>query len=412
MNNEKRVRFACYLTNISMAVVGNLPAILFLTFKDLYNISYSLMGCLVFINFLTQLIVDLMFSFFSYKINMQKAVKITPFLSIIGLFIYGIYPILHPQSAIVGIILGTIIFSAGSGFAEVLISPVIAALPSENPERDMSKLHSIYAWGAVGVVLLSTLFLFVFKGKNWCFLPLGFASISAISCVLFSRATLPQMQTPEKATGVIKLLKTPVLWLFFIAMFLGGASEVTMAQWSSSYLEQSLRIPKVWGDIFGVAMFSVMLGLGRSLYAKYGKNIEKVLFFSAIGASVCYLTAVFVNIPIVGLIACAFTGICVAMMWPGTLITSSSRILTGGVFVFAMMAAGGDFGAAVGPQLVGIVTDVIKESSIGYNLSVSLGIGVEQLAMKAGLLIGALFPIFAIFTYLHIWRNAKQKDQK
>ncbi|MBP3918059.1 MAG: hypothetical protein J6I50_02665 [Clostridia bacterium] len=64
-----------------------------------------------------------------------------------------------------------------------------------------------------------------------------------------------------------------------------------MAQWASGYLEQALSIPKIWGDIFGTAMFSVMLGMGRTLYAKKGNHIERVLLLGAIGALLCYLTA-------------------------------------------------------------------------------------------------------------------------
>ena len=407
MNNEKTVRSACYLTNISMAVVGNLPALLFLTFRNLYSVSYALLGSLVLINFCTQLIVDFIFSFFSHKINMQKAVKITPVLTVVGLIIYGVYPLIFQSSGMVGIIIGTVIFSAGSGFAEVLISPVIASLPSENPERDMSKLHSIYAWGVVGVVLFSALFLYLFGSESWYFLPLIFTLIHILATIFFAKSTLPKMQTPEKASGVIELLKTPAVWFFFFAMFFGGASEVTMAQWSSSYIEQALKIPKVIGDIFGVALFSVMLGLGRTLYAKYGKNIEKVLFISAIGASICYLTAVCSN-SFVGLIACGLTGICVAMMWPGTLVASSSRIPQGGVFVYAMMAAGGDFGASVGPQLVGLVTDIVKDSSFG-EMMVQNGFQIEQLSMRIGLLVGAIFPIIAIIMYSVLIKNKNGK---
>ena len=35
-----RTKLACYTTNISMSVVGNLSPILFLTFHNLYDISH------------------------------------------------------------------------------------------------------------------------------------------------------------------------------------------------------------------------------------------------------------------------------------------------------------------------------------------------------------------------------------
>ena len=63
--NYSRVKYACYVTNISQALVCNLSPILFITFHNLYNISYSLLGLLVLIGFFTQLTIDLIFSFFS-----------------------------------------------------------------------------------------------------------------------------------------------------------------------------------------------------------------------------------------------------------------------------------------------------------------------------------------------------------
>ena len=37
--NYKMVKLACYTTNVSMSVVSNLPPLLFLTFRPLYDIS-------------------------------------------------------------------------------------------------------------------------------------------------------------------------------------------------------------------------------------------------------------------------------------------------------------------------------------------------------------------------------------
>ena len=59
MNNHKILKAACYTSNLSMSVVCNLSPLLFLTFRTLYGISFSLLGALVLINFFTQLLVDL-----------------------------------------------------------------------------------------------------------------------------------------------------------------------------------------------------------------------------------------------------------------------------------------------------------------------------------------------------------------
>lgn len=404
----KHLKLACYTTNLSMSIVGNLSSILFLTFHSLYGISYSLLGTLVLINFVTQLSVDLIFSFFSHKFNIPKAVKVTPLLTMVGLLIYALWPFLFPDSVYIGLVIGTVIFASSGGLVEVLLSPVIAAIPAEDPDREVSKLHSVYAWGVVFVAVFSTLFLLIFGKENWQWLALILSLVPLCGVIMFSGSEIPKMATQERISGVFEFLKNKTLWLFVAAIFLGGAAECTMAQWSSGYLEQALGIPKVWGDIFGVAIFSVMLGTGRTLYSKYGKNIESILLFGGIGATVCYLVAAISNIPVIGLIACGITGLCVSMLWPGSLIAATNRFPTGGVFIYAMMAAGGDLGASVGPQLIGIITDAAIEAPTTVALAQQIGLAPEQLGMKLGMFVGMLFPLAAIPVYLHI-RNTRKK---
>lgn len=404
---HKRVKYACYTANITMAVVGSLSPILFLTFRTMYGISYSLLGLLVLINFCTQLCIDLVFSFFSHKFNIPKTVKAIPLITIVGLCIYALWPTVFPNSVYVGLVLGTVIFSASSGLSEVLISPTIAALPAKDPDREMSKLHSVFAWGSVGMIIFSTLYLLAFDSANWQGLVLLCALVPLVSAILFSGAEMPQMETPKQASGALHLLRNKGIWLSVFAIFLGGAAECTMSQWASGYLEQALGIPKVWGDIFGVALFSVFLGLGRTLYTKIGRNIEKVLLLGGIGATLCYAVAALSPLPIVGLLACAFTGFCTSMLWPGNLIVASDRFPAGGVFIYAMMAAGGDLGASVGPQLVGLVTDISAAAPPLVALGQQLALSPEQFGMKLGMLVGMIFPLIGIFVYTHLYKTAK-----
>ena len=404
----KRLKLACYTTNISMSIVGNLSPVLFLTFNSLYGISYSLLGLLVLINFFTQLIIDLIFSFFSHKFNIPMTVKITPVLTFLGLLLYALAPVMFPQNVYFGLALGTVVFSVSGGLSEVLISPVIAAIPAKDPDREMSKLHSIYAWGVVFLIVISTLFLLIIGEEKWQFLALCFMLVPLVAAVLFASSEIPYMDTPEKAEGVIRLLGDKGVWFCVLAIFLGGASECTMAQWASGYIEGALGIEKVWGDIFGVALFAVMLGFGRTLYAKTGKNIERVLMLGALGAFVCYVTAAVSNIELIGLVACACTGFCVSMLWPGSLIAASDRFPDGGVFIYAMMAAGGDLGASIGPQLIGIITDTVAENPQFFALAETLMLAPEQLGMKSGMLVASLFPLFAVFVYKKLGKNKKK----
>lgn len=405
MTKHRHLKLACYTMNMTMSAVGNLPPILFLTFRSMYGLSYSQLGLLILLNFSTQLAVDLVFSFFSHRFSIPKTLKLMPWLSVLGFALYAASPVIFPNSVFVGLMLGTIIFSASSGLAEVLLSPVIAAIPADDPDREMSKLHSVYAWGVVFVIITATLFILAFGTHRWQYLTALFTLIPLASALLFAGADIPRIETPERVSGAVRFLKNPGLWLCVAAMFLGGAAECTMSQWASSYLEQSFGIPKVWGDIFGVALFAAMLGLGRSLYSKIGRSVERVLFFGAVGAVVCYLTAAITASPLLGLFACAFCGFCVSMLWPGSLVVAAERFPAGGVFVYAMMAAGGDLGASVAPQLVGVITDAAMKSRELMSLAQSLSLSPEQLGMRLGLLVGCIFPLVAIPVYFAIWKK-------
>ena len=86
----RRLKWACYTTNITMSVIGHLSPVLFLTFRTQYGISYSMLGFLVLVNFVTQLGVDIVFSFFSHRFPISRTVRFTPVCAAVGLMVYGI----------------------------------------------------------------------------------------------------------------------------------------------------------------------------------------------------------------------------------------------------------------------------------------------------------------------------------
>ncbi len=408
--NFKKTKYTCYYTYLAMASIFSLPPILFVTFHNTYGISYTLLGTLVLTNFCTQLIIDLIFTFFSEHFNIHKTLKVMPLLTSLGMLIYALVPTFFPEKAFIGLFAGTVIFSVSAGLCEVLLSPTVAALPSDNPERDMSKLHSLYAYGVVGVVLLSTLFLKLFGTENWMYLTLFFAFLPIIACVLYCTSPLPDLNLSHGSSkgGVSK--KNKGLLLCVACIFLGSAAENTMTNWISSYMENALGISKATGDILGLALFAILLGLGRSLYSKYGKNISKVLLFGMAGAAACYIIAGTVSNPVICMIACIFTGICTSMLWPGTLILMEEKFPNPGVTAYALMAAGGDFGGSVSPQILGVVVDKVSESAFALELSSTINLTPEQIGLKTGMLIASIFPIIGIVVLLYI--NKYFKKQK
>ncbi len=410
MANFKRTKFSCYFSYLAMASVFSLPPMLFMTFHDTYGISYTLLGTLVLVNFCTQMTVDLIFTFFAKYFNMKVTVRIMPLLTAVGLSLYALIPTFFPQHAYVGFLLGTVVFSVAAGLSEVLLSPVVASLPSDNPERDISALHSLYAYGVVTVVLLSTLFLQVFGRQNWMYLTLFWAAVPLISSLLFCLSPFPEVQlsSDEATAGDRRKKRTLGLALCVGCIFFGSCAENAMTNWISSYVESALGISKMWGDLLGLLLFGVLLGLTRTAYAKYGRNIMKVLTWGMIGAVVCYLTAALSPLPLLSLLACVFTGICTSMLWPGTLILMEEKFPHPGVAAYALMAAGGDLGASIAPQMLGAVTDTVAAGSWGQRMADSFALSPEQFGMKVGMLLAAVFPILGVLLLCYIRRYFKK----
>lgn len=411
VKNYTLTKRACYFTNIALSSVFSLPPLLFVTFKETYGISYTLLGTLVLINFFTQLGIDLVFTFLSRLFDKKKTLRIMPLITTLGLTVYAIVPTLSPSHAYLGLVIGTVIFSVAAGLCEVLLSSFVAAIPSETPDRDMSKLHSLYAYGVVTVVILSTLFLHFFGTRNWMYLTLFWAFLPIIAFALLCASPLPEMDMGHSKAAKSSKDKRIALALCVACIFFGSAAENSMTNWISGYTENALNIPKLWGDVLGLAVFGILLGLGRTLYAKRGKNISRVLLLGMAGAAVCYITAALSPIPAVSMIACVITGFCTSMLWPGTLILMEERIPLVGVAGYALMAAGGDFGGALAPQLLGAVVDKISASSFAAKISETTSLSTEQIGMKAGMLAAALFPAIGIFVVLCIKKHfAKNKD--
>lgn len=408
--NYKRTKLACYSAYVTMASAFALPPLLFVTFHDMYGVSYTNLGTLVLINFCTQLTVDLILSFFSKYFNEKFLVRVMPIITSLGLTFYAFSPLIFPNSVFTGFAIATVIFSISAGLSEVLVSPVVAALPSDNPGRDMSFLHSLYGVGVTVVILISTVFFKLFGSENWSYLTLIFAALPLSTAVLFMISPMPDMTSSETSKGGERSKKYLIgLALCVACIFFGSCAENTMSNWVSSFMENAIGIDKALGDILGTAMFAILLALTRMGYAKFGKSITPVLFIGMIGAVVCYLIAGLSTNSVVALVACALTGMFTSMLWPGALIFMEEKLPGAGVAAYALMASGGDLGASIAPQLMGIVVDKVTASSFAADLATQTGLTAEQIGMKSGMLLTTVFPLIGIIALAVTVRYFKKK---
>jgi len=389
---------ACYLGYITQAIVVNLAPLLFVTFQREFSISLERIGLLVSVNFGVQIFTDLAAAPWIDRTGHRAPVVLAHALASIGLLLMGLLPRMLPD-AYLGLCIATVVMAVGGGLIEVLISPIVESCPHEHKASQMSLLHSFYCWGQVLVVAASTAYLVTAGERDWIYLPMIWALIPSVNCFFFARVPLMKLVDEHERTPLSKLFSTGVFYALLLMMVASGAAELAVAQWASLFAEEGLGVSKAIGNLLGPCAFAMLMGLARLFYGVKGSriNLNMALSASAVLCVASYLVAVFAPWPLVSLIACAVTGLSVAMMWPGTLSLSSRTYPTGGSAMFAMLALAGDVGGTVGPGLVGILSARVVNGSLSGMLPWFPGEGVVEAGLKTGLLLSIVFPLSLLF---------------
>ena len=377
--NYKKTLIACYFGFVTQAISANFTPLLFLTFKNTYEIGFEKIALIPLVFYLTQLLIDLAATKFVDKIGYRTCVVSSQVLSAAGLVLMAILPELLPVPFI-GILIAVVLYAMGSGLIEVLVSPIVEACPFENKDGMMSLLHSFYCWGAVGVILGSTLFFTVFGIANWKILTTVWALVPLYNAFNFTSCPIERLVEDGKSMRTGQLLRLPLFWLLILLMICSGASEASMAQWASAFTESAMGVSKTVGDLAGPCLFAVFMGISRILYGKMSEKLDltKTMLACGVLCVICYLTASLSSMPIIGLAGCALCGVSVGIMWPGTISISSQKCPRGGTAMFAFLALAGDLGATVSPTMVGSISNMF-----GGNL-------------KTGLFVATAFPLILI----------------
>ncbi len=390
-NNYQKTLLACYLGFVTQAISANYAPLLFLTFKGTYGITLEKIAMIPMVFYLAQLFVDLAATRFADKIGYRRCVVASQVLSAVGLGLMALLPDLLPHP-FVGILIAVVLYAVGSGLIEVLVSPIVEACPFENKDGVMSLLHSFYCWGALGVILGSTLFFALFGVENWRILTLLWALVPLYNTVNFLRCPIQRLVEEGRSMEPAQLFRLPLFWLIILLMVCSGASEAAMAQWASAFTESALGVSKTVGDLAGPGLFALFMGISRMLYGKFSEKLDltRTMLFCGVLCAGCYLVAALAAAPVLGLAGCALCGLAVGIMWPGSISISAQKCPRGGTAMFAFLALAGDLGATISPTLTGSLAEMAGGS------------------LKAGLLGATVFPVVLMLGLLVLKRTVRR----
>lgn len=361
----RHTKYAAYIGYITQAIVNNLAPLLFVSFSHAFALSLDRISLLITLNFGVQILTDLLSAKALPRIGYRAACVWAHIFAAMGLLGYATLPFLLPPYW--GLALSGILCAIGGGLDEVVISPVVEALPGDEKSSAMSLLHAFYCWGQVLVVLVSTLFFKIIGIAHWRILPCLWAVIPALNAVAFHFVPIRTLEEEGACIPLRKILRHHGFWLFCVIMVCAGASELAMSQWASLFAEEGLHVSKTVGDLLGPCAFALLMGIARTVYGVFGKHMQlsRVIFCSGVLCILSYALATFAPHPLLSLAGCALSGLSVGVLWPGTYSMTAERFPRGGASMFAMLALAGDVGCAVGPTLAGFVGNYAGTIRIG-----------------------------------------------
>lgn len=380
-NNYNHTVFACYFGYVVQAIVNNFAPLLFLRFRSEFGIPLEKITLLITINFLFQLVVDVIAAKVVDKIGYRKCIVAAQFFSALGIAGMGFFPNIMPDPYW-GLLISILLYALGGGLIEVLVSPIVEACPIKAKKAAMSLLHSFYCWGHLFVVLFSTLFFTVFGIENWRILAIIWAIIPFFNAFYFAKVPIAPLTPEGEQIPVKKLFSSKQFLLFILVMVCAGASEQGMSQWASTFAEAGLNVSKTVGDLAGPSLFAVTMGVSRVVYSRISEkvNLNRYMTACSVLCILSYVIASFSGNPAFSLVGCAMCGFAVGVMWPGAFSLASETFPKGGTAMFAFLALAGDFGCSFGPGVVGFATNMLNDD------------------IKRGVFAAVIFPVLMIIS--------------
>lgn len=377
----KHTKLACYGGYLTSAVASNFPPVLFIIFQKQFGLSLGALATLISFNFGVQMLSDLVGATFIDKIGYRISSVLANLLVALGVVLMGILPNLLTDSFL-GLLIATITYAIGSGFLEVLVSPIMEAIPGDSKASNMSLLHSFYSWGQLLSIFVTTLYVAIFGGKNWWALCFFWAIIPITTALLFSKVPINSLPKEEHKSS-LAMFKNKSFLLFLLLMLAAGSSEIAVSQWASLFVETALGVSKTMGDLLGPCMFALLMGIARVVYAKISDNVNLSNYIILCGTLcvISYVLMVFAKNPYISLAAVGIAGFSVGVMWPGLLSLASAKFPLGGTAMFAYLAIFGDIGCTTGPALAG----AISENAMLF-----------ASPLKAGIATCTIFPILVV----------------
>jgi fucose permease len=216
-------------------------------------------------------------------------------------------------------------FLAGFGVAslDTGLNAYVAGLPRS--ATHLNYLHAFYGAGALlGPIIASTIIFVVGLTWNYVYVLWIILSLFFFFGVLWTfkqqdrvSVSQPEDETPGKTSRMGNVLRLPVAWLLAFFLFFYVGTEVSLGNWSYSFLTEERQLSPLF-SAWTVSGYWTGLTLGRIVLAKLVSWLSEraAIQICVIGAMLGILLTWLIPIGIISAIGLCLTGFCLGPLFP------------------------------------------------------------------------------------------------
>lgn len=263
------------------------------------------------------------------------------------------------------LLVSLLIIGFGVAIIDAGLNAYIASLP--NSTSTLNYLHAFYGMGAlIGPVIATTLVIVWSLGWNsvyWLWIAYGALILIGIAVMYHSSHSADSGADKSQETGnvMVAALRLRVVWLaaFFLLFYVG--TEVSMGNWSFSYLTEYRHRPDVLSG-WTVSGYWLGLTLGRLILPRFAKRYgnRRLIQGCLVGVAAGLLLVWFGQVEAIEIFGLLLTGFSLGPIFPTTIAIMPElipqRILQSAI---GFMASLGAMGAAFFPWIAGNLAQLI-----------------------------------------------------
>lgn len=326
-------------------------------FHNLSNVQFGVL-------FTPQIIFAILASLFANKLTEKKGIKrvlqwglLANFTSMLLFAGSNIVLVTNPMLPFAFLLLGTAFLGVGFGFTITTLNPLAYHLFPGKEEASVTGLHVFIGIGTATASLL----LAIFRNAGWWWGAGGIVGIFLLGLLYFS--TLVSLSLP-KTIAVVKSKKSKIpfrVWIFVLMVFFFGASEATLGNWSSIYLEKRVGLPATTAAL-GLTFFWAAITVGRVIFTfiaiRYSTRMLHLI-------APVLLTLVFFSFPfldgeLANFIALILGGLCLSFFFPNTISLVTAEFPKLATLVSGLLVAALQLGMGISNNLIGYFSAYIS----------------------------------------------------